>query len=131
MVRYHGTDGSIPAEKKTGVSGVQFPHLLLLGKIMKQNMKRNIRNFSCTCVDGWLDRRGKFYSCEFNHHNDVELQLMKKLELKYSLEYLGWVKVHSAGVYFYEAQTYMGRMHVHKTESQIKWLLDNGYEIVG
>ena len=92
-------------------------------------MKRDIGNYDCTCVDGWLNRRGIFYSCQFNHHNNLEKKLVKKLKLEHSLEYLGWVKIHSAGVYFYEAQTWQGRMHVHMTESQIKWLIDNGYGV--
>ena len=86
-------------------------------------------NIKRTCVDGWLDRRGKLYPCKFNKHNDLEEQLIRKLKLKHSLEYLGWVKVHSAGVYFFKARSWQGRMFMHKTESQIKWLLDNGYEI--
>ena len=119
----------VQRERQQDATGVQFLRLPLLGKIMKRKTKRDIRNFKCACVDGWLDRRGKFYSCKFNHHNDLETDLIMKFELEHCLEYLGWVKVHSAGIYFFKARSWHGRMHVHKTESQIKWLLDNGYEI--
>ena len=93
------------------------------GKIMKQLYgNTNAR-------DGWLDRQGRFHPCEFNHHLSMVYKLQKKLGLKNSLEYLGWIKVHSAGAYFFKADEYYGRQYVKITNSQQKWLLDNGYEI--
>jgi hypothetical protein len=82
-----------------------------------------------TAKNGWLNRRGKFYPCRFNGHNNASVRIARKLHLKGSLEYLGWVKVHSAGVWFYEADSYQGRLSVRITETQIKWLRDNGYEV--
>lgn len=80
-------------------------------------------------IDGWLDRRGKFYSCRFNHHNSASVKLEKKLGLKHSLEYLGWIKVHSAGIWFFVADSYCDRIWVKITESQKQWLLNNGYKL--
>jgi len=80
-------------------------------------------------VNGWLDRRGKFYPCRFNRHHATSVKLEKKLGLKHSIEYLGWIKVHDAGLWFFEADSFQGRLHVKITETQNKWLLDNGYEI--
>ena len=78
-------------------------------------------------LNGWLNRRGVFYSCRFNKHISASIRLERKLHLKHSLEYMGWVKVHSAGVWFYEADSYQGRMSVRITKKQKKWLLDHGY----
>lgn len=80
-------------------------------------------------VNGWLDRRGKFYPCRFNKHLASSIEIEKKLGLKHSIEYLGWIKVHDAGVWFFEADSYQGRQYVKITEAQNKWLFDNGYEI--
>lgn len=80
-------------------------------------------------VNGWLDRRGKLYPCKFNHHVAASVKLEKKLKLKYSIEYLGWIKIHCAGLWFFSADTYHGRQYVKVTKAQEKWLLDNDYEI--
>ena len=80
-------------------------------------------------VDGWLDRRGKLYPCKFNHHHQAAVKLMRELKLKHTPEYLGWVKVHSAGVWFFEADSYLGRQCIKVTESQNRWLLNNGYKV--
>jgi hypothetical protein len=80
-------------------------------------------------VDGWLDRQGKFYSCKFNHHDETAGKLIRKLRLKHTPEYLGWIRVHSAGCWFFRADEYQGRQYVKVTRQQNKWLLDNGFEI--
>ena len=84
-------------------------------------------NIKCSCIDGWLDREGRIYLCKFNHHLSAACKLEKELGLEESLEYLGWVKIHSAGVYFFRANEYCDRLFVKITESQRKWLVDNGY----
>ena len=80
--------------------------------------------------DGWLDRYGRFHPCKFNHHDLDAIKLQKKLGLKKSLEYLGWIRVHAAGVYFFKANSWHRSLWLKITESQRKWLIDNGYEIV-
>ena len=80
-------------------------------------------------VNGWLDRRAKLYPCKFNHHASTSVKLEKKFNLSHSIEYLGWIKVHDAGVWFFEADSYHGRQYVKVTELQKKWLLDNGYQV--
>jgi len=79
-------------------------------------------------LNGWLDRRGKFYPCKFNNHFKAAYKLEKQLKLQKSLEYLGWVKVHNTGVWFFVADEYYDRHYVRITQNQEKWLLDNGYE---
>lgn len=69
-------------------------------------------------VNGWLDRQGKLWPCQFNHHCKASIKLAKKFKLKYTIEYLGWIKVHDAGVWFFEADLYYGR-----------WIIDNDYKI--
>ena len=59
-------------------------------------MTRRLHSFDAA-LDGWLDRQGKFYPCLFNEHNKTAFTLVEELKLLYSLEYLGWIKVHSAG----------------------------------
>lgn len=90
-------------------------------------MRRLIGNINAQ--DGWLDRYGRFYPCKFNYHLSKAYKLEKKLGLKHSLEYLGWVRIHSVGVYRFGADQYHGRQYVKITESQRKWLIDNGFEI--
>jgi len=80
------------------------------------------------CFNGWLNRQGIFYSCRFNKHYSASIRLERKFRLKQTLEYLGWIKVHSAGIWFYEADSYQGRIGVKITEKQKKWLLDHGYK---
>jgi len=79
--------------------------------------------------NGWLDRYGRLWPCKFNHHCKASIKLGKKFNLKHTIEYLGWIKVHDAGVWFFEANLYNGRIHVKPTELQKKWLIDNGYKI--
>lgn len=79
-------------------------------------------------VNGWLDRRGKFYPCRFNRHAIASIRLEKELKLMHSVEYVGWVKVHDAGFWFFEADSYHNRQYVKVTEEQNKWLLDHGYK---
>lgn len=78
--------------------------------------------------NGWLDRRGKLHPCKFNRHQIASTKIEKKLGLKYSIEYLGWIKIHDAGLWFFEADSYHGRQYVKTTEAQKKWLLDNGFK---
>ena len=88
-------------------------------------MDKNQKDFK----NGWLNRRGVFYPCKFNHHAREEIKLQKLLKLPNSLEYLGWFKVHGVGVCFYEAWTWMGRQHVKPTKSQLSWLFKRGYPV--
>ena len=81
-------------------------------------------------LNGWLDRKGKFYPCKFNKHNDAEAKLSKQLKLKHGLEYSGWVKVHSSGIAFFKADEYYGRQYMRVTKAQNKWLVKNGYEAI-
>lgn len=93
---------------------------------MLKNKKTNVdKNY----IDGWLDRKGKLHPCKFNKHNNAEEKLMKKYNLKYTPEYLGWFKVHSAGVYFFEACHFHNRQYVKPTKLQMKWLFKNGYDM--
>lgn len=80
-------------------------------------------------VNGWLDRKGFLHPCKFLHHSKEAMRLMKKLQLKSTPEYLGWVKVHDAGVFFYEAWSYVGRQHVRPTQRQKSWLFSHGYDV--
>lgn len=79
--------------------------------------------------NGWLNHEGKFYPCRFNHHCEASAKLEKKFHLKHSLEYVGWIKVHSAGVWFFEADGYHGRQYVKVTQAQYRWLLKHGYKL--
>ena len=80
-------------------------------------------------VDGWLDRNGKIYLCKFNHHNEKEIELMKEYKLNNTPEYLGWIKIHSAGVWFFEADHFHNRQYVKVTKKQKNWLFDHNYEV--
>ncbi len=75
--------------------------------------------------DGWLDRDGHLHKCKFNHHARAEVLLYKKFKLKYMPEYLGWVKVHGAGVYFY-----WERRNAKITQAQRRWLTRHGYDLL-
>jgi len=79
-------------------------------------------------ADGWLDREGQFYHCKFNQHDKTAGKLITRLGLKHTPEYLGWIKVHSAGCWFFRADEYAGRQYVKPTKLQLKWLFDNGYQ---
>ena len=78
-----------------------------------------------TPQNGWLDRQGKLYPCKFLHHARAEIATVKQLRLPATLEYLGWVKVHDAGVFFYEADSYHNRQHIRITTRQSRWLDNN------
>ncbi len=85
-------------------------------------MKKNI-------VNGWLDREGRLHPCKFNHHARASIVIQKKLGSKHSPEYLGWVKVHCAGVFFFEAASWHGRQYMRVTQKQKKWLFNNDYDM--
>lgn len=79
--------------------------------------------------NGWLNRYGRLWACPFNKHDDAARKLQKILKLNDSIEYLGWIKVHSTGLWFFAADEYPGRQYVRPTKRQLKWLFKNDYDI--
>ena len=79
--------------------------------------------------NGWLDRDGKLHPCRFTEHLRKSGELVEKYKLKHTVEYLGWIKVHRCGEWFFGADSYYGRQHIKPTEAQLKWLDINGYDV--
>ncbi len=80
-------------------------------------------------VNGWLDRQGKLWPCKFMEHSKKAHDIQKKNRCKFSIEYAGWIKVHCAGIWFFEADSYCDRQYVKKTKRQLRWLFNHGYDM--
>jgi len=80
-------------------------------------------------TNGWLDRTGKLHYCKFNCHNEKAVKIMEEYKLKKSPEYIGWIKVHSVGVWFFQADQFYGRQYVKITKKQKEWLFKHNYDI--
>ena len=80
--------------------------------------------------NGWLDRRGRLYACDFMSHAKYATELAKDLDIKEGLEVKGWIKVHDCGVWFFSASHYMGHVHMKPTALQLRWLRSNNYDML-
>lgn len=79
-------------------------------------LKPNSRN-------GWLDRGGNYYGCNYSDHDILAQKVLKKSEIE--LENLGWVKI---GGYTEEKEVYWDVRRHRLTEQQIKYLVDNYWD---
>ncbi len=81
--------------------------------------------------NGWLDRRGKCYECIMQEHEDLAEYLQKELDLNFSLEYLGWIRIYDGGESFFTGDEGYDRGHMRPTSLQLRWLDRNGHLLIG
>lgn len=74
---------------------------------------------------GWLDRNGNFFGCDYMEHEFVAWYVFHKEE--HELEEMGWVKIYKN--IFEGGYDYLHYSRLPLTDSQKKYLIDNGFDI--